>query len=110
MIDAETERAAHAFMQRIKGRFPAIEGVLFGSRARGAYRPDSDADLAVILKGKRGDRYAVSREMAGVAFDVMLENGILIDALPLWEDEMRRPETFSNPALIENIKREGSQL
>ena len=110
MIDAETERAARAFMQRIEGRFPAIEAVVFGSRARGTYRPDSDADLAVILKGERGDRYEVSREMAGVAFDVMLENGILIDPLPLWEGEMRRPETFSNPALIENIRREGLQL
>ena len=110
MIDAETERAARAFMQRIEGRFPAIEGLVFGSRARGTYGPDSDADLAVILKGERGDRYEVSREMAGVAFDVMLENGILIDPLPLWEGEMRRPETFSNPALIENIKREGLRL
>lgn len=109
-MDAETERAARAFMQRIEGKFPAIEGVVFGSRARGTNSPDSDADLAVILRGEPGDRYAVSREMAGVAFDVMLESGILIDPLPLWEGELRRPETFSNPALIENIKREGLRL
>jgi predicted nucleotidyltransferase len=109
-LDVETERAARAFMQRIEGKFPAIEGLVFVSRARGTHRADSDADLAVILKGERGNRYRVAGEMAGIAFDLMLENGILIDPLPLWEGELDRPETFSNPALIENIKREGLRL
>ena len=109
-LDVDTERAARAFMQRIAGKFPAIAGIVFGSRARGAHKPDSDADLAVILTGDRGNRYEVSREMAGIAFDVMLETGILVQAVPLWEGEMQRPERFSNPALIENIKREGVRL
>jgi DNA invertase Pin-like site-specific DNA recombinase/predicted nucleotidyltransferase len=109
-LDAPTERAVRDFMQRIAGKFPAVGGVVFGSRARGTYNANSDADLAVILKGERGNRYEASREMAGVAFDVMLENEILIDPLPLWEDEFNRPEIFSNPALIENIKREGVRL
>jgi DNA invertase Pin-like site-specific DNA recombinase/predicted nucleotidyltransferase len=109
-LDVETERAARAFMQRIEGKFRAIEGLVFGSRARGTHKADSDADLAVILKGENGNRYKVAGEMAGIAFDVMLETGILIDPLPLWEDELKRPETFTNPALIENIKREGLRL
>ncbi len=109
-LDAQTERAVRDFMQRIAGTFPAVGGVVFGSRARGTYNANSDADLAVILKGERGNRYEASREMAGVAFDVMLETEVLIDPLPLWEDEFNRPEIFSNPALIENIKREGVRL
>ena len=48
--------------------------------------------------------------MAGIAFDVMLETGILVQALPLWEGELRHPERFSNSALIHNIKREGVRL
>ena len=72
-LDVKTERAARAFMQRIEGKFPAIEGLVFGSRARGAHKADSDADLAVILKGERGNRYKVAGEMAGIAFDLMLE-------------------------------------
>ena len=86
-LDAEMERAARAFMQRLEGKYPAIEGLVFGSRARGDHKPDSDADLAVILKGERGDRYKVSGDMAGIAFDVMMETGVLVDPLPLWEDE-----------------------
>ena len=76
---------------------------LFLAAARGAHKPDSDADLAVILKGEHGDRYKVSREIAGIAIDVMFETGVLINPLPLRENELKRPETFSNPALIENI-------
>ena len=97
-------------MQRIEGKYPAIAGLVYGSRARGDHKPDSDADLAVILKGERGDRYKVSGDMAGIAFDVMMETGVLVSALPLWEAEFQQPERFSNPALIANIKREGMRL
>ena len=83
---------------------------MFGSRARSDRTSESDADLAVILEGERGDRYKVSGDMAGIAFDVMLETGVLVSALPLWEDEFQQPERFSHPALIANIKREGVRL
>jgi uncharacterized protein len=33
-----------------------------------------------------------------------------VEALPLWADEVEHPETFSNPALINNILREGIRL
>ena len=109
-LEVDTERAARVFMKRIEGAYPAIEGLVFGSRARGTHKPDSDADLAVILKGEHGDRYKVAGDMAGIAFDVMLETGVRIDPLPLWEDELLRPDLFSYPALIENIQREGLRL
>ncbi len=48
--------------------------------------------------------------MADIAFDVMLETGVLVEAIPLWEEEWEHPERFSNPALIENIRREGVRL
>jgi predicted nucleotidyltransferase len=97
-------------MKRLEGKYPTIEGLVYGSRARGDHREDSDADIAVILKGERGDRSAAVIDMAGIAVDVLQETGILIQALPLWENEMNRPELFSNPALIENIKRDGLRL
>jgi len=108
--DAETERAVRVFLQRLEGKYSVIEAILYGSRARGDHKPDSDADLAVILAGERGDRYSVAGDMAGIEFDVMLEIGVHIQALPLWQDEWRHPERFNNPALIENIKREGLRV
>ena len=49
-------------------------------------------------------------EMAGVAFDVLLETEILVSPLPIWEDEWEHPEIASNPRLLENIRREGVAL
>ena len=72
--------------------------------------PRKPTNLAVVLDGPKGDRTAAVRDMAGIAFDVMLETGILVEALPLWKDEMDHPERFSNPALIANIQREGLTL
>jgi predicted nucleotidyltransferase len=109
-IDAETERAARIFLKRLEGRYTVVEGILFGSRARGDHTPDSDADLAVILSGQPADRFAASLDMAGLAFDVMMETGVLVQGLPFWDEEFRRPELFSNPGLIANILREGVRL
>jgi len=109
-LDAETEHAVRAFMQRLEGRYPVREGILFGSRARHTHSPDSDADIAVVLKGRHGDRTAAALDMAGIAFDVLLETGVLVEALPLWEDELTSPKRFSNPALLQSIRREGLRL
>ena len=72
--------------------------------------PTANADIAVVLRGRHGNRAAAALDMAGIAFDVLLETGVLVEALPLWEDELRHPERFSNPALIESIRREGMRL
>ena len=110
VLDFETERAARSFLRHLEGRYHVREAILYGSRARGSHTPDSDADIAVVLDGARGDRTAASMDMAGIAFHVMMETGVMVQALPLWPDEMARPETFTNPALIRNILREGVQL
>jgi len=109
-LDPATERAAKAFLMRLEGRYPVAEGILYGSRARGDFTADSDADLAVILKGERVDRIAAALDMAGVAFDVMMETGVRVQGLPIWADELERPERFANPALIRTILREGVRL
>ena len=40
----------------------------------------------------------------------LMETGIKVSGFPVWPDELARPETFSNPALIDNILREGIHL
>jgi uncharacterized protein len=109
-IDPNTARAVDAFLQRVAGRYSVTRAILFGSRARGAHGPESDADIAVVLPGQHDRRTPIALDMAGIAFEVLLETGVLVEALPLWEDEMEHPELFSNPALIENISREGIPL
>ncbi len=109
-IDATTAEAARRFIGRLAGDERVMGAFLFGSRARNAFRPDSDADIAVLLRGAHGRRADEAMRLADIAFDVMLETGVLVEALPLWEDEWADPTRFSNPALIENIRREGIRL
>jgi len=109
-IDSATERAVRGFLREVESRYRVLETRLYGSRARGDFRPDSDADIAVILKGQRGDRFGVVQDMAVIAFHVMMDTGVMVEALPLWEDEFASPGVFPNPKLIENIRRDGLRL
>jgi predicted nucleotidyltransferase len=105
--DADTVGAAREFVRRVSARHSVRTAVLFGSRARGTHRSDSDVDIAIVLQGQRGKLISTSLEMADIAFDLLLETNIYIQPLPIWEDEWDHPETHSNPRLIENIRREG---
>lgn len=51
-VAAETARAAKVFLDRIAKRYPVSEAILFGSRARRTHGADSDADIAVVIRGK----------------------------------------------------------
>ena len=107
VVDARTRRAAQVFLERIAARYPYSRALLYGSRARGDHDLRSDADLAVFLKGPRGNLMDAGVDMAGVAFDVLLDTDILVSPLPIWEDDWAHPENYSNPRLLENIRREG---
>lgn len=109
-IDHETEKAVQRFLALISERYDMAGAVVFGSRARGTHRPDSDADVAVILHGERQRFLTTKLAMADVAFDVLLETGIAISPLPVWLDEWEHPEAYSKPTLLRNIAREGIRL
>lgn len=109
-LDPDTQRAVRAFISRVATHYDFAGAVLFGSRARGTNRPDSDADVAVLLHGRPGKFVTTKLEMADIAYEVLLETGIRIQPLPIWEDEWEHPERYSNPLLLRNIEREGIRL
>lgn len=109
-LDPDTQRAVRAFISRVAAHYDFAGAVLFGSRARGTNRPDSDADVAVLLHGRPGKFVPTKLEMADIAYEVLLETGIRIQPLPIWEEEWEHPERYSNPLLLHNIEREGIRL
>ena len=106
-LDPDTERAARAFAQLVSEQYEIAGAILFGSRARHNHRPDSGADIAVLLRGQHGKFLATKLAMADIAYDVLLNTGIRIQPLPIWQDEWEHPDAYSNPRLLHNIERDG---
>ena len=97
-------------MRAYDSGFPVTRALLFGSRARQGFGAESDADVAVILSGEPWPYARTKLSMADIAYDVLLETGILIQPLPIWEEQWAYPEVHANPPLLDNIAREGIPL
>lgn len=52
-IDPKTALALRTFLDKVSGQYAFTGAILFGSRARQNHRPDSDADVGVLLRGRR---------------------------------------------------------
>jgi antitoxin ChpS len=102
--------AARDFAKRVSLGWPLRGALLFGSQARGSAHAGSDTDVAVLLGGEPGDFVTTKLALDDVAYDVLLESGIRIQPLPIWECEWAHPEEYSNPRLLQNIAREGLPL
>ncbi|MBC7719812.1 MAG: nucleotidyltransferase domain-containing protein [Chitinophagaceae bacterium] len=109
-IPVNTLTATRAFAERVAHAYPTQKAILFGSRARGTEHDESDADVAIILKGAVGPFIKTKMAMNDIAYDILLDTGIRIQPLPVWEAEWAHPESYSNPHLLFNIARDGITL
>jgi predicted nucleotidyltransferase len=109
-LDKATIDAVYLFMEQLQTRHSIHAAFVYGSRARGTHRPDSDVDLAVVLNDPIANRFSVARDMARTAFHVMMETGLMIETFPLSVDEYEFPERFPNPHLVETIQRDGIKM
>ena len=108
--DTATLAALRAFVQKISTRDDFAGAILFGSRARHSHNPESDADVAVLLSGAPGKFVQTKLEFDDLAYEILLETGMRIQPLPVWQSEWEDPENYSNPHLLKNIVREGVRL
>ena len=109
-VNANTLTATRAFAERVAQAYPTQKAILFGSRARGTEHDERDADVAIILKGAAGPFIKTKMAMNDIAYDILLDTGIRIQPLPVWEAEWAHPENYSNPYLLKNIARNGMTL
>lgn len=106
-MDPATKSATNAFKERLVGKFSVRQALLFGSRARLDGHTESDADVAVLLNGQPGKFVETKLAMDDIAYEVLLDTGIRIQPLPIWQTEWDNPDQYANPELLTNIRREG---
>jgi len=91
------EAAIEKILETLTG-YPAIERViLYGSRAKGNYRPGSDIDLCL-----QAPTLQLSQQLE-------IENN-LDDLLLPWKIDLTLRHNIENPALLEHIERVGVSL
>jgi predicted nucleotidyltransferase len=108
-LDPDTEGAVRAFLARLPADVRLKYAILYGSRARGEHKPDSDADLALIVAERAADWQLVG-SLAELAYDVFLDYGILIQPVPVSLSHWLNPERFPRPGFLRNVARDGIVL
>ena len=100
-----------AILNRIKAgiseKDPEAEVYLYGSRARGDHRTDSDWDILVITSRKKVTlEYEI--ELRDPIYDIELESGHIISLLVYSELDWKTRMPYS--PLFSNIKKEGLRI
>jgi len=109
-IDAETRSAVEVFHARLSRRYGArLRGlVLFGSRARGDHRPDSDADVAVFLEAVE-DPVAAQMDIADDSYAIFLSHDLLIQPW-VFSGSPEHPGRTHGARLLASIQKEGVKV
>jgi len=103
LTDAEAT-ALEEIKSKVSSMFPVREYIIFGSKARGDFGPDSDVDLLIIVE--RPLTYAQKRRITDVVFEVDLAHDVGFSYVCIdhstWTSRM-----YANAPLRRSATREG---
>lgn len=100
------EQALKRLREELFERYPVVDFRLYGSKARGEGRPDSDMDVMVELP--EYDR-AIVEEIDDTVYRINLEYDVFISALVFGRDELENGPMSESP-IYKTIQREGVPL
>lgn len=88
-----------------------VAAYLFGSRARGDHRPDSDADVAVVLEAMEASPMAEKMRLVDLAFDALTDAGLMIQPWPFTRAQWEAREPVGRFAdLLASARRDGRPI
>jgi uncharacterized protein len=107
-IDGTTLRALEDFKARLDQRYrERLKAVyLFGSRARGDHRPDSDLDVAIFLDNV-SDPIGEQLELIDDGYPILLSTGINIQPWVFEAASLGAPERYRASHLVETVRKDG---
>ncbi len=107
-LTAREQMAVQAFLQWLRREHGEAvqQTILFGSKARGDSRPDSDIDILIIAKE---ESWSLRDAISLIASRVPLEFGVLIGPRVIGNERWRRMER-ERFSLYENLVQEGIPL
>lgn len=86
----------------IHSKDPNAEAFLFGSRARGEERPDSDWDVLILVESDKVTN-EIEDKFRDVLYDIELESGQIISTFiypkELWNSSLRYSPLYHNVEL-----------
>ena len=95
------EEIKNLIASSIHQKDPNAEAILFGSRARGDFRPDSDWDILILVDDPKFTN-ELDDKFRDELYDIELESGqnisILIYPKDYWEKELLYSPLYSNVA------------
>jgi predicted nucleotidyltransferase len=104
MMRDDDRRAAEELKRRLLAAgVPVLEMRVFGSRARGDARPDSDLDVFLVLGSRSRE---IERAVDRIAWEVGYETGRVIMTFECTRGEMERLPLRAAP-LLGDVRREG---
>ncbi|MCU0427870.1 MAG: nucleotidyltransferase domain-containing protein [Candidatus Kapabacteria bacterium] len=100
------------FLRRIRDTVQAVETsaecILFGSRARGDAREDSDWDVLVLVDGEVTE--AQKRRIRYALYDLEFEIGAVLSSIIKSKERWRNESIVYNTWLSQNVAEEGILL
>lgn len=111
-LSRDERRVLEDYVAAVRAHYgDRLHGILvFGSRARGEAREDSDVDVAVILNDSIEDFWREKITLTDLAYDALAEAGLFIQAWPVGKGEWEAPERHYNPRFVEAIKRDAKKI
>jgi predicted nucleotidyltransferase len=105
--DAALDEALAHFAAAVEAHYGArLHGIwLFGSRARGDHRVDSDVDIAVVLE-EPANILAELRQMGDISFPLEVETGAFFQMIPI----LRKTWEKNSEPLIKAIHRDAKPI
>jgi antitoxin ChpS len=110
ILGHEVTSVVQAFSEAVRQDHEVLQVIVFGSRANGTSREDSDIDIAIVMPSEVEDLTQAMLSMSGLAFDFLVETGLHIHPFPIFESDLENVEEHSNPALVRSIRRDGLQV